>query len=125
MEQTALPLRNRFRGNWYTQICYLCEEIGLTLHVPLPSLLALRRIFSAPELAASSSRCVHCLQRGIARVQDVRGVRHVVCEALQRADGGGSAQKGRGEFLRSLQTQDRRLCREGHGGACASKVCAR
>src|SRR5882724_12307164 len=107
------------------QFWWQCANIEIAIHAPLPSLLALRRVSGGTESSASSPRRLQGLQCGTARVQDVRGVRHVVCQALQGAHGGGGAEKGRGEFLRSLQAQGWRLCGEGYRGACSGEVGAR
>jgi hypothetical protein len=77
-----------------------------------PSLLELWGLAVAPELAAAPARCVQGVQRGAARLQNVRRVRRELCEALSGAHcGGGAEQRGR-ELLRPLQTEAGCLRRE-------------
>ena len=92
------------------------------IYAPLPSLLALRSIVVGIEPAAKAARRMQSVQRRTPRVQNVRRVRHFLRQALQGADGGRGAQEGRGEFLRSLQAQSRRLYRQKHHRVGASQI---
>ena len=62
------------------------------------------------------------VQCGIARLQDVRGIRCELCESLQGADGGGGAQKRRGKLLRSLPAQSGGLPGQGFNGIDAREI---
>ena len=84
-------------GDISEQIARICIYIT-ALYAKFISLLALRHLPSRIKPPPAQARRLQGLQRRAPRVQDVRRVRHFVCEALQGAHRGGGPKKDEANF---------------------------